>query len=109
MARLESIDEMKEVVELATAFLLAGTVYSDIPFAEVDKVRSKNRRLGLGLMGLHEWLLVHGKKYGPDDELGKYLAIYRDGADKYAKKYAKLWELSVPIKTRAIAPVGTIG
>src|SRR5579859_6210876 len=62
--------------ELGTAFLLAGTVYSDIPFAGVDKIRNKNRRLGLGLMGLHEWLLKHGKKYGPDEELGKYLEIY---------------------------------
>jgi ribonucleoside-diphosphate reductase alpha chain len=59
-------------------------------------------------MGLHEWLLTHGKKYGPDDELGKYLAIYAKSGI-YAKKYAKLWEISTPVKTRAIAPVGTIG
>lgn len=108
MARIESLEEMEHAVEFATAFLLAGTVYSDVPFPAVDKVRSKNRRLGLGLMGLHEWLLVHGKKYGPDDELEKYLAIYAKSGI-YAKKYAKQWELSVPVKTRAIAPVGTIG
>ena len=109
MARIESLDEMERVLELAVSFLLAGTVYSDVPFAGVDKVRSKNRRLGLGLMGLHEWLLTHGKKYGPDNELGKYLAIYAKSADIYAKKYAKLWDLSFPVKTRAVAPVGTIG
>jgi ribonucleoside-diphosphate reductase alpha chain len=108
MARIESLEEMAHVVEMGIAFLLAGTVYSDIPFAGVDKVRNKNRRLGLGLMGLHEWLLRHGKKYGADAELGKYLEIYAK-ADEYVKPYAKKWELSQPIKTRAIAPNGTIG
>lgn len=108
MARIESLEEMERVTELAIAFLLAGTVYSDIPFAGVDKVRNKNRRLGLGLMGLHEWLLRHGKKYGPDEELGKYLEIYAR-AGKLVKPYAEKWELSNPVKTRAIAPNGTIG
>jgi len=108
MARIESLEEMAEVVELGTAYLLAGTVYSDIPFPGVDKIRNKNRRLGLGLMGLHEWLLKHGKKYGPDEELGKYLEIYAKSGS-LVKPYAKKWDLSQPIKTRAIAPNGTIG
>lgn len=108
MARINTLAEMEEAVELGIAFLLAGTVYSDIPFSGIDKVRNKNRRLGLGLMGLHEWLLRHGRKYGPDEELGKYLEIYAK-ADKYVKPYAKKWDLSTPIKTRAIAPNGTIG
>jgi ribonucleoside-diphosphate reductase alpha chain len=108
MARIDNLAEMEEVVELGIAFLLAGTVYSDVPFAGVDKVRNKNRRLGLGLMGLHEWLLRHGRKYGPDEELGKYLEIYAK-TDQYVKPYAKKWDLSTPVKTRAIAPNGTIG
>jgi ribonucleoside-diphosphate reductase alpha chain len=108
MARIESLEDMENVVELGSAFLLAGTVYSDIPFAGVDKIRNKNRRLGLGLMGLHEWLLLHGKKYGRDEELGKYLEVYAKSG-KLVAPYAKKWELSQPIKTRAIAPNGTIG
>jgi ribonucleoside-diphosphate reductase alpha chain len=108
MARIESLEEMEKTVELGIAFLLAGTVYSDIPFAGIDKVRNKNRRLGLGLMGLHEWLLRHNRKYGPDEKLGMYLEIYAK-ADKYVKPYAKKWDVSQPIKTRAIAPNGTIG
>ncbi|HZS43395.1 MAG TPA: LAGLIDADG family homing endonuclease [Candidatus Paceibacterota bacterium] len=108
MARIESLEEMERVVELGSAFLLAGTVYSDVPFAAIDKVRSKNRRLGLGLMGLHEWLLKKGKKYGPDEELAKYLEIYAKSG-KMVAPYVKKWELSQPVKTRAIAPNGTIG
>lgn len=108
LARIDSLEEMKEVTELASAFLLAGTVYSNVPFAAVDKIRSKNRRLGLGLMGIHEWLLIHGKQYGPDSELEEYLKVYSQSG-LMVKPYADKWDLSYPVKTRAIAPVGTIG
>lgn len=107
LARIESLLEMLDVVEAATVFLLAGTVYSDVPYSKVDQVRTKNRRLGLGLMGVHEWLLKHGKKYGPDDELKKYMEIYATSTD-IANSMADEWELSHPVKTRAIAPNGTI-
>jgi ribonucleoside-diphosphate reductase alpha chain len=99
---------MKSVLGCAIPFLLAGTVYSDVPYAKVDTIRTKNRRLGLGLMGIHEWLLVHGKKYGVDADLDKYLEIYATSTD-VAKQFAKEWDLSAPVKTRAIAPTGTIG
>lgn len=108
LARIESLEEMERIVELGTAFLLAGTVYSDVPYAKVDQVRTKNRRLGLGLMGIHEWLLKNGKKYEQDSELEKYLQVYAKSTE-YANFYADKWELSRPVKTRAIAPTGTIG
>jgi ribonucleoside-diphosphate reductase alpha chain len=108
LSRITDLSEMERVVKLATAFLLSGTVYSDVPYAQVDKVRSKNRRLGLGLMGIHEWLLMNGKKYGPDDELKKYMEIYQKSGE-YANEWADKWDLTRPVKTRAIAPTGSIG
>jgi ribonucleotide reductase alpha subunit len=108
LARVDSLDEMSELVGIGTAFLMAGTVYSDLPYPKVHAVREKNRRLGLGLMGIHEWLLLRGKPYGPDEDLGDYLDVYT-GSDWYAARAAKHWGLSVPVKTRAIAPTGSIG
>ena len=108
MSRIDTLAEMREVTEIATAFLLAGTVYSDVPYPKVDQIRTKNRRLGLGLMGIHEWLLKHGKKYGQDAELEKYLAIYKDESNRASAAYADQWELSKPVKCRAIAPTGTV-
>lgn len=108
LSKTSGIEEFCKTVELGTAFLLAGTVYSDVPYSQVDKIRSKNRRLGLGLMGIHEWLLKNGKKYGQDDELEKYLNVYKTSSE-ISKTYARKWELSKPIKTRAIAPTGSIG
>lgn len=108
MAQIESLEEMQRVTEIGTYFLLAGTVYSDIPFEKVGEVRTKNRRLGLGLMGLHEWMLKKGLRYGPSDELAKYMEIYATSTEIAGAK-ADEWGISRPVKTRAIAPTGTIG
>jgi ribonucleoside-diphosphate reductase alpha chain len=108
MAKIESLQDMRLAVKLGTEFLLAGTVYSDVPYSKVAEVRTKNRRLGLGLMGLHEWMLLKGLKYGPSEELAEYMAVYTmSGWD--ADRKADEWGLSRPVKTRAIAPTGSIG
>ncbi|MFC9974327.1 hypothetical protein ACFVH6_25830 [Spirillospora sp. NPDC127200] len=107
LARINSKEEFAELVRLATAFLLCGSLYSLVPYAEVADTRERNRRLGLGLMGIGEWLAMRGKPYGPDGELGDWLLEYeKSGA--WAEFYADVLEISAPIKTRAIAPAGTI-
>lgn len=108
MARVSSVQEMARLTELGTLFLLAGTVYSHIPYEKVGQTREKNRRLGLGLMGIAEWLHLHGYGYEPNDEMAKYLEEYAKSGD-YAAKFAAEFGLSVPVKTRACAPTGTIG
>ena len=105
LARIGSKEEFVEVMKVAVAFLLAGTVYGDVPYPKVAFVREKNRRLGLGLMGVHEWLLKRKKKYGPDEELKGWLEEYAKSTN-IAAKWACAWSLSNPIKTRAIAPTG---
>jgi len=108
MARVSSLEEMKELVELGVIFLLAGTEYSHFPTKKSEDTKNKNRRLGLGLMGIHEWLLSNGYSYSPCSELEEYLKIYSTSGN-YANKWADTFSLSRPLKTRAIAPVGSIG
>jgi ribonucleoside-diphosphate reductase alpha chain len=108
LARIHTLADMQACVELSTAFLVAGTEYSHVPFDKVLTVREANRRLGLGLMGIHEWLLARGKVYGPDNDLAEYLKIYEQST-YYAHQWEQKWSLSKSVKTRAIAPTGTIG
>jgi len=108
LAKVETLEEMRKMVQLGTAFLLSGTVYSKVPYAEVEVTREKNRRLGLGLMGIYEWLVARGYRYEPNAELGQWLSVYT-GSTQWAKYYADRLGISVPVKTRAIAPTGTIG
>lgn len=109
MGRIDSIEEFRDVVEAASKFLVCGTLRADLPYGKVHKVREKNRRLGLGLMGIHEWLLNRSKKYEVDDELHKWLGTYRDTSVSSANAHCDRLYLSRPKGYRAIAPTGTIG
>lgn len=108
LAQIDSKERFAEIVDLATAFLICGTLYSQLPFEEVEATRTKNRRLGLGVMGIYEWLVSRGYTYDPNSELAEWLDEYTR-SDEYAEKYANELGISVPVKTRAIAPTGTIG
>jgi ribonucleoside-diphosphate reductase alpha chain len=108
IANIGSKEEFSRLVELSTVFLLCGTLYSMVPYAEVDDTRTKNRRLGLGIMGFYEWLVQRDYSYDPNDELGSWLEEYAKSTD-IAARYADALGISRPVKTRAIAPTGTIG
>ena len=108
MGRIENIKEFKDVVNVASKFLVCGTIRAHLPYTKVEEVRQKNRRLGLGLMGMHEWLLKSGYKYEMNDELKKWLKIYRDESEKAANEHCDRFFLSRPKGYRAIAPTGSI-
>jgi len=107
--RFESKEEFRKATELATKFLICGGIYSDVPFQRIKEVGDKNNRIGLGLGGIHEWLMVRGHEYEVVPELHKWLKIYEDESDSAAFITAKELGVSVPKGVRAIAPTGTIG
>jgi ribonucleoside-diphosphate reductase alpha chain len=109
LSRIDDKEELAEVTRLVTLFLIAGTFYSDVPYEKVAEVREKNRRLGLGHMGGHEWLLKRGKRYGPDDELGEWMDVWERESDAAADYWADVLGINRPLGVRAIAPNGTIG
>lgn len=109
LSRINSLAEFADVVNLATKFLMCGTLVADLPYAKVGEVRAKNRRLGLGLMGIHEWLIQRGYRYEVTDELHRWLSIYRDVSRATANTYSDKLGVSRPVACRAIAPTGTIG
>lgn len=109
LGNIRSIEEFKEIISLASKFLVCGTLRADLPYDKVYKIREKNRRLGLGLMGIHEWLLQRGYKYEVVNELKKWLEIYRDESERSAREHCDRLYISHPIAFRAIAPTGSIG
>lgn len=109
MSRIEDIAEFRQCTELATKFLLCGTLKAQLPFDKVYETREKNRRLGLGLMGMHEWLLQRSEKYQVTDEMHRWLHVYKSVSDHTAKVSADAMGISRPVKVRAIAPTGSIG
>jgi ribonucleoside-diphosphate reductase alpha chain len=109
MGNISSLEEFKSVVSLASKFLVCGTLRADLPYEKVYKVREKNRRLGLGLMGIHEWLLQRSSGYEVTPELHKWLKVYKDESERSANEHCDRFYISRPIAYRAIAPTGSIG
>lgn len=109
MGRIDSREEFEAVVSLASKFLVCGTVRAHLPYAKVAQVREKNRRLGLGLMGIHEWLLKRGMRYEVTPELHEWLAVYRNESERSSNAHCDRLYLSRPVAYRAIAPTGSIG
>lgn len=109
LGRVDTLQEFRDIVELATKFLICGTLKAKLPYDKVYDTREKNRRLGLGLMGLHEWLIKRGYKYEVTEELHRWLGVYKGRSDSVSSNYADSLDISRPVANRAIAPTGSIG
>lgn len=109
MGAIDDLDTFRDVVRLAAGFLVCGTITAELPYAKVYEIRKKNRRLGLGLMGMHEWMLKRGYKYGMNPELRQWLEVYREESERAANSLCDRLSISRPVAYRAIAPTGTIG
>lgn len=109
LANISSIDELTSVVALASKFLVCGTLRGDLPYDKVRQVREQNRKIGLGIMGIHEWLLQRGYNYEVVPELKQWLEVYRDESKRSADEHCDRFYINRPKKYRAVAPTGTIG
>lgn len=109
MANIDTKERFRDVVRLASKFLLCGTLKADLPYHKIYETRQKNRRLGLGLMGIHEWLIKRGYKYEVVPELHEWLKIYEEESKAAADELADELGISRPVAYRAIAPTGSIG
>lgn len=109
LANIDTIDQFAAICYLASKFLLCGTLVAELPYEKVYRVREKNRRLGLGLMGVHEWLLKRGYKYEVTKELHAWLQVYKKESERGANELADALSINRPVAYRAIAPTGTIG
>lgn len=109
IGRVTSIQEFGDIVNLATKFLICGTLVAELPYARVAEIRAKNRRLGLGLMGLHEWLIKRSCKYEVTPELERWLTVYEDVSNATSSRFSDKLSISRPVANRAIAPTGSIG
>ena len=108
LANIETLEDFKDVVYLASKFLVCGLIRAELPYEKVELVRQKNSRLGLGLMGMHEWLLKRGYKYEVNDELKEWLQVYKEESERGANEHCDRLFLSRPKGYRAIAPTGSI-
>ena len=108
LANVKTLDEFQDVVTLGAKFLVCGLIRAHLPYKKVYEIRQKNSRIGLGLMGMHEWLLQRGYKYEMVDELKQWMKSYERFSKEAADAHCDRFMLASPKGYRAIAPTGTI-
>ena len=108
LANIDSLDEFRDVVRLGSKFLVCGLIRAQLPYEKVRQTRQKNSRIGLGLMGMHEWLLKRGYRYEMVDELKEWMKVYERESKRAADEHCDRLFLNRPKGYRAIAPTGTI-
>lgn len=109
MNRFTSLSEFRKATELANIFLLCGGIYSDVPTERIREVGLRNNRIGLGLGGMHEWLMQRGMPYEVTPEMHQWLATWEASSEQSALKWSQALNVALPKGKRAIAPNGTIG
>jgi ribonucleoside-diphosphate reductase alpha chain len=95
---------------LMTRFLIRQTLTA-IRTEPTATVEARNRRIGVGFLGLQEWAAAHGVRYSDiasNGELRAKMRKFREVCRQEADRYCT--ELGIPrcIKVTAIAPNGTI-
>ncbi len=109
LGRIENLRELEIITELAVIFLLCGGKTAHLPYKKIERVRAKNNRIGLGIMGLHEWLIQRNYKYGMVPELERMLITWSGTSESAANWWSAALGVARPKGVRAIAPTGTIG
>jgi len=108
LSRIHTLKEFRHVTRLAAKFLVCGSLKSELPYQKCRDVRRDHRKIGLGLMGVHEWLLARGYNYQVVPELHTWLKAYKDYSEDGANALTDNIGLPRLERYRAVAPSGTI-
>lgn len=99
-----------EAFRLVARFLYRATL-KPYPDPRAAAVEARNRRIGVGLMGLQGWVAAHGARLGDlwaHDELRERLNEFRATCRSAANAIADDLGTPHPVKVTSIAPTGTI-
>ncbi|QBP31069.1 ribonucleotide reductase [Mycobacterium phage Refuge] len=95
---------------LMTRFLIRAT-FSPVADPKSREVLDRNRRIGVGHLGVASYLAMTGRKYSEapgDKRFTKFLREMAAEVDKAAEEFSHELRIPVPVKKRTIAPTGTV-
>ncbi|HLT95750.1 MAG TPA: ribonucleoside-triphosphate reductase, adenosylcobalamin-dependent, partial [Acidimicrobiia bacterium] len=101
---------MHRAHQLVTRFLMRAT-YGDVNDPKQAAVLARNRRIGVGHLGVASYLALTGRKYSEAPDDWGFIGMLADLAQTVqdaAEHYAHQLRIPVPVKTRTVAPTGTI-
>uniref|UniRef100_A0AAU8GQR9 ribonucleoside-triphosphate reductase (thioredoxin) n=1 Tax=Mycobacterium phage BabyBack TaxID=3158877 RepID=A0AAU8GQR9_9CAUD len=95
---------------LMTRFLIRAT-FSAVADPKSREVLDRNRRIGVGHLGVASYLALTGRRYSQAPGDKRFTAFLRELAsevDRAALDYSHELRIPVPVKKRTIAPTGTV-
>ena len=96
--------------QLMTRFLIRAT-FSPVGDPKSREVLDRNRRLGLGHLGVASYLAMTCNRYSQAPANGHFVRFLREMAgevDMAAKDFCHALRIPLPVKLRTIAPTGTV-
>jgi ribonucleoside-triphosphate reductase len=101
--------DVREAHRLMTRFLIRAT-YGDVTDEKQREVLLRNRRIGVGHLGVASALAMRGMRYSDqgDGSFHVFLTAWASDVDRAAAEYAHELRIPVPVKTRTVAPTGSI-
>jgi ribonucleoside-triphosphate reductase len=103
-------DAAEEAARLVTRFLIRAT-YGDITDPKSREIMDRNRRIGVGLLGVQAAFVKMGIKYSDVPNSGKaanILEALRYAVRDEAHNYAFELRIPEPVKISCVAPTGTV-
>ncbi|AHG23833.1 ribonucleotide reductase [Mycobacterium phage EagleEye] len=95
---------------LMTRFLIRAT-FSPVADPKSREVLDRNRRIGVGHLGVASYLALTGRRYSQAPGDKRFTSLLREMAaevDSEASRFAHELRIPVPVKKRTIAPTGTV-
>ncbi|AOT24969.1 ribonucleotide reductase [Mycobacterium phage Kalpine] len=95
---------------LMTRFLIRAT-FSEVADPKSREVLDRNRRIGVGHLGVASYLALTGRRYSKAPGDKRFTAFLRELAaevDSEASRFSHELRIPVPVKKRTIAPTGTV-
>ena len=102
-AAMQTMNQIRETARLGAIFLMCGIVRSKLPIED-----ALIEDIGLGLMGLHSFLIKRGIPYEAGHPILREALEYWSAGCAEGVNYAKKIVGFKPTHTKAIAPNGTI-
>jgi ribonucleoside-diphosphate reductase alpha chain len=108
LANITDTKELAEVTALAAKFMLVTKWVNLYPYEAMAEVGTRTMRIGLGIMGMHNWLLERGYPYEWNNELEEWFKVYNYSGWQGAHSAVRDYGFNVPVALFAQAPTGSI-
>ncbi|ASU78511.1 ribonucleoside-triphosphate reductase, adenosylcobalamin-dependent [Actinopolyspora erythraea] len=102
-------EEVYKAHKLITRFLIRAT-YGDVNDSYQREVLDKNRRIGVGHLGVASMAAMGGEPYSalPETKFPRTLKRLQNAVNDEAARYAHQLRIPAPVKTTTVAPTGTV-